>query len=510
MSKRQAIWTVVMLGAAFCRLDAQDSAPDSQPNSASQPAAAFGQENAPAPVSQNPPLSGIDLPSLVPEAAPLSYLQPSATMSESLDSNAANLPGQSSFHSITRGLGNLTLKRLWRNYDLAVDYSGGAGYYSLRGQGAKLLQEMALDQKIKWKRGQLSLRDNFSYLPEGNFGQAYGSSTGIGSLEGTSFAPFFGGNSLGTFGLAPRIVNVSLADLSENLTPKSAITAAAGYGFTHFYGSDVSTGTNFIGTSQLSVQLGYNRFLNSRTQMALVYGHQVFDFSVVGTALHSDVVELLYGHSLSGRMDLLIGAGPQIISIDSQAAVCSDPTVPLFFCQALGDTLSSVANKDHRLGVTVQSRLRYKFPKTSLTLKYIRLETGGSGLFAGAQSDIATLSANRPLSRVWSAFADIGYHRSARTQSLTQDQVQQCTTAINAGQITTCPANDATNYASGFLGGGLQRSLGRTLRSFFSYQFNEFAFDRSYCLQAGPCNRISNRSVITFGLDWTPRPIRID
>ena len=37
---------------------------------------------------------------------------------------------------------------------------------------------MDLDQKITWKRGQLSVRDSFSYLPEGNFGGAYGS-TGL-------------------------------------------------------------------------------------------------------------------------------------------------------------------------------------------------------------------------------------------------------------------------------------------------------------------------------------------
>ena len=29
---------------------------------------------------------------------------------------------------------------------------------------------MDIDQKITWKRGQLSVRDSFSYLPEGNFG----------------------------------------------------------------------------------------------------------------------------------------------------------------------------------------------------------------------------------------------------------------------------------------------------------------------------------------------------
>ncbi len=201
-----------MLACALSGAGAQDTstppAETPQPPSdqqTQQPVPAYGQDNAPPLVNENPPLSGMDLPSLEPHAAPLSYLQPGATVSESADSNALDtVGGGSSFSSITRGLGSLDLKRLWSNYDLALDYVGGAAYYSVRGQGWKLLQQMDVDQKISWKRGQLSLRDSFSYLPEGNFGGSYGSlgSQGIGSLGNTSFGAFFGGSALGSLGLA--------------------------------------------------------------------------------------------------------------------------------------------------------------------------------------------------------------------------------------------------------------------------------------------------------------------
>ena len=62
----------------------------------------------------------------------------------------------------------------------------------------------------------------------------------------------------------------------------------------------------------------------------------------------------------------------------------------------------------------------------------------------------------------------------------------------------------------GFAGGGLHRAFGRDFHGFVSYQFNELAFDQSYCLANTACSRISNRQLVTFGLDWTPRPIRID
>ena len=140
------------------------------PQSAAQPVPAYGQDNAPPSVTENPPLSGLDLPSLEPHAAPLSYLQPGATFSESIGSNTSGNLGGGGVSSITRGVGSIVLKRLWSNYDLAMDYIGGVAYYARTGQGFQSLQQMDIDQKILWKRGQLSVRDSFSYLPEGNFG----------------------------------------------------------------------------------------------------------------------------------------------------------------------------------------------------------------------------------------------------------------------------------------------------------------------------------------------------
>lgn len=520
MSRRQTIWIAGMLVCALAGAWAQDSStpPTETPSQSGQPeqqepVPAYGQQGASAINSENPPLSGLDLPSLEPHAAPLSYLQPGVTFDESAITNAGNALGAgSSFSSITQGLGSVTLRRLWSNYDLALDYMGGAGYYTLPGQGWKLLQQMDVDQRINWKRGSLSLRDSFSYLPEGNFGAAYGAAgtVGIGSVGASSFGSFFGGQQLGTLGLAPRIINVSLADISETLTPKSAITAEGGYAFTHFYGNDATTGTSFIGSSQVSAQFGYDRTLTPHTQMALIYGYQGFDFSVDGTAFHSHVIQGMYGHRISGRMDLSLGVGPQITLIGSQSAACSNSLIPLFDCSAFGATLVTVTNNQTLVGVAAQGRLRYQLTKTQLDLSYQRYETGGSGIFAGAQTNLIAFSASRPLSRVWSGFVNIGYSTNSRLQPLTLEQVTQCTQLQSGTTSATCPANDATSYNYGFAGGGVRRHFGRTLNAFMSYQFNELSFSQSYCTTGSPCNRISNQQNITFGLDWTPRPIRLD
>ena len=508
MSSRHKSWTIAIL---FCCLSAawgQDNpapAPDSgQPQ---EPVPAYGQEGTPPPISQNPPLSGFDLPSLEPNAAPLSYLQPGATFSESANSNIANTPAGSSTSSITRAEGTLALRRLWSNYDLALDYAGGAAYYNSNGAGWKLLQQMDVDQKISWKRGNLSFRDSFSYLPEGNFGASFGAlgSSGLQGLGSTALGSIWGGAGLGTLGLAPRILNVSLVDATESLTPKSALTAAGSYAFMHFYGSQPN-GASFFDSSQVSAQGAYNRVLSAHTQVALLYGYQAFDFNVTATSFHAHLVEAMYGHRITGRMDFLVAAGPEFTDIRSPC-VALEPG-----CQ-VGQNAIVGSSSSARIGAVGQARLRYRFPKTMLSLMYEHFLTGGSGVFAGAETDFATLTASRPLNRIWSVSAELGFSRNSHLQSLTAAQQSTCNLPGQPNPnptFPTCPGVSANIYDSGLAGLALSRHFGRSLHGYLSSQFSEIWFDHSYCGGLPQCNRISNREVITFGLDWTPRPIRLD
>jgi hypothetical protein len=477
---------------------ATPSAPPGTPQSV-PPAPAYGQSGA-APIAENPPISALDQPALGPHAAPLSYVQLGATVNETADSNVANeLGGGGAVKSVSRGLGTFTLRRLWSNFDLALDYAGGVSYYNAKDIGWRDLQQLGFVQKINWKRGQFTIRDDFSYLPEGNFGAAYGSlvsqqQTTLGAGFGQGF---LGGNNFGALGNVPRLMNVAAADLSEDLSPKSAFTLAAGYGVVHFYGSDPQLeGVPFVGSSQISAQGGYDRVLTPHDQVALIYGYQAFHFTpggcttepgsgcvggtaYPGTSFDSQVIELAYAHRISGRLDFTIAAGPQIIYL-------SECTAEFGLC--LPDTTYA----DTRLGVAGRAMVRYRFPRTSLEMSYVRMTTAGSGFFAGAQSDIARLQVNRPLTRKWTGFVDLGYTRNSRIEP-------EAFGAINANI-----------YTYGFAGVGVHRMLGRNFHAFASYQFNELSFDDSICTPGVACNRISQRQLGTIGLDWIPRPIRID
>ena len=447
------------------------------------PAPAYGQENPPLPVSENPPLSGLDLPGLEPKGAPLSYLQPGGHLSESADSNVTDSLGGSNTRSITRALGSLDLQRLWSNYKLALDYVGGVGYYDAHGLGFRQVQQFDVDQRISWKRGQLGLRDSFSYLPEGTFGGAYGSILSQGELLGAgAFGgqnSFMGGNSFGALGQVPRIMNMALVDVTQNLTPKSSVTASAGYDLVHFTQdlTDPQTGNplSFIGSHEFSVQLGYNRVLTPHNQVAVVYGYQNFDFTVTGFNFHSNVVQLMWGHRVSGRMDFMIAAGPQFTEIDS------------------------FGSQTQRITGAGRLMLRYKFPRATMSLTAYRYNTSGSGFFAGAESNVARLNGNRSLGRVWSAFGDLGFAYNKRLQQ------------VSSSQAFGISAN---NYSYGFAAVGVHRMIGHDFRLYGSYEFNYLTVDSSFCANSNPpgeaCTRVSRRHVGTIGLDWTPRPIRLD
>src|SRR3981189_3032594 len=72
---------------------AQSQASGQQP---AAPVPAFGQDNPTTPTTENPPISAIHQPGLEPHAAPLSYLQLGAHISESADSNVGGALGSGS------------------------------------------------------------------------------------------------------------------------------------------------------------------------------------------------------------------------------------------------------------------------------------------------------------------------------------------------------------------------------------------------------------------------------
>ena len=106
--------------------------------------------------------------------------------------------------------------------------------------GVYQLHSLAATQRFLWRTGQFAVRDSFSYLPEGAFG--FGSFGGVGAIgagglggggiAGSSGAGIFTSSTYGTIGT--EVTNMAIADVTQYLSPRSAVILTGGYGLTHF------------------------------------------------------------------------------------------------------------------------------------------------------------------------------------------------------------------------------------------------------------------------------------
>ena len=100
----------------------------------------------------------------------------------------------------------------------------------------------------------------------------------LGSGFGGQYG-ILGSNQFGSLGQSSNITNVTVADVIENLTPRSSVTAAASYGLMHF----TDNTQNLINSQQYGGQAGFDHSLSAKDQIAVTGSYMAFHFpGVVG------------------------------------------------------------------------------------------------------------------------------------------------------------------------------------------------------------------------------------
>ena len=460
-------WALAVLSVSVWAA-AQDNSSE-QP--ATTPAPAFGQ-NAPILNPENPPLSGLDEPGLDLRTANRSFIAPALQVSQSADTNAGNQFGGNGVEGITRFLGAFDLQRFWSKSDLLAEYLGGGAFYS-HDDSVRQIQALGVEAITRWRTGQGTLRDAFSYLPEGAFSLGFGDpglGLATGRIGGGEALPGFHNSSNGSVGLVPRLANSAAIDIVQSTSPRSAFTVVGAFSNAHYYDNTL----DLINSDQTTVQAGYSHLLNRRDQIAGVYGFQLFRFPQgTGGQVQNQIFNLRWSHMISGRMSLIAGAGPQYTSIQ--------------FPGAPDTTHVSVSGRVH---------LSYRYPRTTLMLAYEKYTSAGSGFFAGADTQRARFGVKRELGRTLDLFGDFGYSHNKRLQPFSGAGVE------------------GNRYNEGFLGMILRKHIGRVYDVFLAYRFSEIGFDNTDPLcglgGAGACGHISGRQAGTIGVDWHPTPKRIE
>lgn len=444
-------------------------------------------------LSENPPVSGLDEPSFEPRFGTRSYLLPGAQVSEAVDSNQSSTGGSGNrVGNETYALGSLDLQKLWRTHPLDLDYLGGVGWYSGPAGNAYQLHALTATQRFLWRTGQFALRDSFNYLPEGTFG--FNSFGGAAAFSGASQLADFGGGVLsgagipgagggvflgfgqfGSIGNEPRINNMSIADITQYLSPRSSIVVTGGFGISDFRAKNAF---GYLNSREVVSEAGYNYQLSRKDQIGLMYAFEEFHYptSDVGS-LNVSAWQVMYAHRISGRLNLVISGGPAWIHTHQMIDVLGIIFVPIN---------SSLITESGQISLAYHVSAR-----TNVSLGYLRYINPGSGFFAGARTDAVNLGISHVLGRRWNIVSDFGYSGSAKVLT-----------------ATAPVANNAQTYHFWFAGGALRRQLSRQFGVYGSYQYNAFGSGTGFCVSFS-CNTYA-RQIGLVGVDWTPHPIRLD
>jgi len=364
----------------------------------------------------------------------------------------------------TRGTGDVSLQKYWGRSFTSVDYVGGSLYYpsnSLNNQS--YIQQVTLAQRFLGKTRELILVDSFG---DSNAGGSFGSSL-LSDTAGRGLSYFSGGD---VYAVGSVISNVAQAGLTQKLSRRSTLLVLGSYGVS-FYSGAASINNR---DSSVAAQYGYR--LDRRSTIGALFVHRSFQFPAGNEgSVGSYVTAFSYSRMLSRRFSFVGSVGPSFDNITSQFVV-PIITPPLV-----------LTVKTRRIDLSAYGELGYAFRNGAAGLSYQRLTTGGSGLFAGANTDAVVLTISRRLSRAWGENLSAGFARLK--------QIQQS----SAGTIVP-------SYQYWYAGATLTRNIGRSFNFFGSYQFTNQNSTNSTCV-ANHC--LGRQSLVTIGLNWHPRAIRL-
>jgi hypothetical protein len=478
------IW-LVLLSCAPARAQQTDTPPDQQQGQQpSQPIPAIrsplasaadngDQDQAPNPQLMQPDtrsLTGVEDLSLGTMALEHSYWQPRLALSETVDSNPGSISaGNGSWGTWTSLLGGVDIHRVSGISDLLVSYTGGGMFVTNNPNASNgVVQELSLKDKYSFRRSTFSVFEQLSYLPESSFGFAGTAGAtlpglGTGGGIGSGFIP---GQSI----LTPEGQNLSNAfdvELDTKLTSRTSLTFVGGYSLLHYFND------NLLNFTDGTFQAGYNYQLSRKDTVAVSYNFSAFRYSNVDQSLNLNTIQGNYARRITGRLAFQIAAGPQFLS--SRFPITSSTF-----------STTSATTSSSQLYWTLNTSLQYQLRHAQMSATYYHGVSGGSGVLAGAQTDVASGSFSQPISRTFNLGFTAGYSRNRA--------------------LTGSAGAEAQSFSYWFGGVNVAHTIGRSLDIFANYQLQYQNTTTTGCV-GNACSTNITRNQIAFGLNLHKQPI---
>jgi hypothetical protein len=408
----------------------------------------------------NTPVTGIQDATLGSPETRHSYWVPGIQYGGTIQSKGYGQANNSGWLMNNYLIGNISLLKAWSRSQLAVNYSGGGFFSTDSALGSGAYQRLALAQDFQWNRLAMQILDQFSYLPESQFGFGAGTNLGVPGVGpigptipgmGSGYVP---NQSIYT-AFGPQYSNAAALQVTYATSRRGSITASGSYGILNY----IDPGN--IDNSSTSGTVGYNYELTRQNSIGTFYRFSAYHFSGQPQAFGSNSFNLAFSRKLTGRMALQAYGGPDFTTF----------RVP-------------VDGQSSKIGANIGVFLRYAFKDGTLSGNYFHGLTGGSGVFTGSTVDQVRFGASRTLSRVWTGDLNFGYaHNSAIVSS----------TAANSG------------YNSWYFGGGVTRPLSRNTILSVAYNASISSSTRSGCT-GNSCSSSQTSNTIIISFQWHTRP----
>ena len=166
-----------------------------------------------------------------------SYWVPGFQYASQVQSNGFNQSGSSSgWVANNYFIGNLGLLQAWRHSQLAINYSGGGFVSTDSSQRDGQYHQLALSQSFEWNRVVVQVLDQFSYIPEAQFGFGGGTNLAVAGVGGSygPVIPSMGNNFVPNQSIynsvGPRYSNATALQVTYSTSARGSITAVGSYG----------------------------------------------------------------------------------------------------------------------------------------------------------------------------------------------------------------------------------------------------------------------------------------
>ena len=351
--------------------------------------------------------------------------------------------------------GSLNVEQHWGRYLLTIGYRGGETIYA-PSYGIHYLpyHDGTISQNIILGRWTLRLRDDFMYSQGSGFGGLFtGGQFQAQNAALTEIQPSLVSTGTIQTGLVRQINNAALVEADYAFSRRTTVTFVGAYSFMHFLDP------GYINDQDINGRLGYNYALSAKNNIGLTYDRDRTSFSGTTSRIETDLAQLTFGRKITGRLAFQVAAGPQLLHYKD----------------------FGVANTT-QMSWSAFSALNYQRGHTGYALSYFHGVTGGSGVLFGGHVESVTATANRQITRFWSASVNGGY-------------------AMNKAVVSI--ATFTSQFSDWFAGANVNRQIGAQIRLVGSYSFQQQNTGGGSCPVLS-CGLPGSLSQLGVGVQWHP------